>query len=49
MDANSYLGKYAVKSYTWDAIRSRFDLLEGDDDVEIGQGIWVYFGEGIAP
>ena len=47
--ANSYLGKHAVKSYTWDAIRSRFDLLEGDDDVEIGQGIWVYFGEGIAP
>ena len=49
VDANSYLGKYAVKSYTWDAIRSRFDLLEGDNDVEIGQGIWVYFGEGIAP
>ena len=49
VDANEYLGKHAVRSYTWDAIRSRFDILEGDDDLNIGQGIWVYFGDGIAP
>ena len=49
VSASSYLGKHAVRSYTWDPIRSRFDILEGDDEVEIGQGIWVYFGEGIAP
>ena len=49
VSASSYLGSHAVRSYTWDPIRSRFDILEGDDKVEIGQGIWVYFGEGIAP
>ena len=47
--ASSYLGKHAVRSYTWDAIRSRFDILEDDEIVTVGQGIWVYFGDGIAP
>ena len=49
VSASSYLGKHAVRAYTWDPIRARFDTLEGDEMVEIGQGIWVYFGEGIAP
>ena len=49
VNADSYLGKNAVKSYTWDAVRSQFNVLEGGDDVKIGQGIWVYFGGGIAP
>ena len=48
VDAGSYLGKSA-KAYTWDPIRSRFDVLENGDDVTIGDGIWVYYGGGIAP
>ncbi len=48
VDAGSYLGKNA-KAYTWDPIRSRFDVLEDDVDVTIGDGIWVYYGGGIAP
>ena len=48
IDAGSYLGKSA-KAYTWDPIRSRFDVLENGDDVTIGDGIWVYYGGGIAP
>ena len=46
--AGDYLGKNA-KAYTWDPIRSRFDVLEAGDDVMIGDGIWVYYGGGIAP
>jgi hypothetical protein len=47
--ADSYLGKHA-RAYRWDAIRSRFDIVSGDDKMKIGDGIWVYFpGDGIAP
>ena len=46
--AGSYLGKN-MRAYTWDAIRGRFDVLEDGDDVMIGDGIWVYYGGGIAP
>ena len=46
--AGDYLGKNG-KAYTWDPIRSRFDVLEAGDYVEIGDGIWVYYGGGIAP
>ncbi len=46
--AGSYLGKN-MRAYTWDAIRGRFDILEDGDDVMIGDGIWVYYGGGIAP
>ncbi len=42
VDASGYLGDY-VRAYTWDPIRSRFDDLESDEEVEVGSGIWVYF------
>ncbi len=48
VDAGDYLGSNK-RAYTWDAVRSEFMVLEDDDDIEIGQGIWVYFGGGIAP
>lgn len=43
-----YLGSY-VRAYTWDSTRSQFEALEPTDDIEIGDGIWVYYGEGVAP
>ena len=43
-----YLGNY-VRAYTWDSTRSQFEALEPADDIEIGDGIWVYYGEGVAP
>lgn len=43
-----YLGPY-IRAYTWDATRSRFDALESSDSILIGDGIWVYYGEGVAP
>ena len=46
--AGSYLGDNK-RAYTWDAIRSEFKILENVDDVTIGDGIWVYYGGGIAP
>ena len=46
--AGDYLGNNK-RAYTWDAIRSKFDILEDDNEIEIGQGIWVYFGGGVAP
>ena len=46
--AGDYLGNNK-RAYTWDAIRSKFDILEDDNEIEIGQGIWVYFGDGVAP
>ena len=46
--AGDYLGKNG-KAYTWDPIRSRFDVLEDGEYVTIGDGIWVYYGGGIAP
>ncbi len=48
--ADGYLGKHA-RAYKWDAIRSRFDILSGDDEMVIGDGIWVYYadGFGVAP
>ena len=47
--AGDYLGNNNKRAYTWDAIRSKFDILEDDNEIEIGQGIWVYFGGGVAP
>ncbi len=46
--AGSYLGDNK-RAYTWDAVRSEFKVLEDADYVTIGDGIWVYFGGGIAP
>jgi len=43
-----YLGTY-TRAYSWDATRSQFEALEPTDDMEIGDGIWVYYGAGVAP
>ena len=48
VSSGSYLGDNK-RAYTWDAIRSEFKILENGDDVTIGDGIWVYYGGGIAP
>ncbi len=48
ISAREYLGSY-VRAYTWDPVRSRFQVLDGDSDLMIGDGIWVYYGSGIAP
>ena len=47
--AKDYMPSY-VRAYTWDAIGNGYRILEEDDPIIIGDGIWVYFpGEGIAP
>ena len=38
-----------VRAYTWDATFSRFEVLEQTDTMTIGDGVWVYYGGGIAP
>ena len=48
VDAGDYLGNNK-RAYTWDAIRSEFQILEDGDDIDVGDGIWVYYGGGIAP
>ena len=48
VDAGKYLGKNK-RAYRWDPIRSKFDIVEDGDPLEIGEGIWVYYGGGIAP
>ena len=48
VDAGDYLGSNK-RAYTWDAVRSEFQILEDGDSLDIGQGIWVYYGPGIAP
>ncbi len=39
------------QAYTWDPIANGYRVLNGDDNMEIGQGIWVFFpdGDNIAP
>ena len=46
--AGDYLGTNK-RAYTWDSIRSKFDIVESGDALQIGDGIWVYYGGGIAP
>ena len=48
VDAGDYLGSNK-RAYTWDAVRSEFQILEDGDSIDIGDGIWVYYGGGIAP
>ena len=48
VEAGDYLGSNK-RAYTWDPVRSKFDILEDGDELEVGQGIWVYYGGGIAP
>ena len=42
--AGDYLGKNR-RAYTWDAVRSKFEIVEADDTVKIGDGIWVYYAK----
>ena len=46
--AGEYLGSNK-RAYSWDPVRSKFDIIGDDDDLYIGEGIWVYYGGGIAP
>ena len=50
VEAGDYLGSNK-RAYTWDPIRSKFDIVEDDGELEIGEGIWVYYGGGfnVAP
>ncbi len=49
--AGEYLGPNYVRAYTWDPTFSQFESLRSDNDVTIGDGVWVYYPEtgGIAP
>ncbi len=47
--ARDYLGPNFVRAYTWDATFSRFETLHPGDAMTIGDGVWVFFGDGIAP
>ena len=40
-----------VRAYTWDEIENSYAVLEEDDMIKIGEGIWVYFpdGDSISP
>ena len=43
--ATTYLRTYK-QAYTWDPIKSQFNVIEGGDNIEIGDGIWVYYADG---
>lgn len=43
--ATTYLRTYK-QAYTWDPIKSQFNVVEGGDNIEIGDGIWVYYADG---
>ena len=45
VSAGDYLGGYA-QAYTWDTIFGRLDILQPNDTLTIGDGIWVHYGEG---
>lgn len=49
INAENYLGESFTRAYTWNPTFNRFDTLDRDENVQIGQGIWVFYGEGIAP
>ena len=48
--AKDYLAGYR-QAYTWDAIAHGYKVLQGDDSIKIGDGIWVFFPDqnAIAP
>ena len=48
VEAKDYLGSNK-RAYTWDPIRAKFDIIGDGDELQIGEGIWVYYGGGIAP
>ena len=47
--ASDYLRSDYVRAYTWDPTFSRFEAIQRTDTMMIGDGVWVYYGEGIAP
>ena len=49
ISAAEYLGSKYVRAYTWDATFSNFEVVRPDDDMNIGDGVWVYYEGGIAP
>ena len=46
--ASDYLGAF-VRAYTWDATFNRFDTIEATTTMTIGDGVWVFYGNPIAP
>ena len=48
IEVKDYLAGFA-RAYRWDVITNSYNVLKGDDNLKIGEGIWVYFDEGIAP
>ncbi len=48
--AAEYLGDYA-RAYTWDHVANSWDVINEDETMTIGSGVWVYYTEGnnIAP
>ena len=43
--ATDYLRTYK-QAYTWDPIKLQFNVIEGGDNIDIGDGIWVYYADG---
>ena len=48
IEVKDYLEGFA-RAYRWDVITNSYRVLAGSDNVKIGEGIWVYFDDGIAP
>ena len=48
MLVKDYLSGFA-RAYRWDVITNSYKVLKGDDNLKIGEGIWAYFDDGIAP
>lgn len=46
--AREYLGEYA-QAFTWDPASGNFEALLPDDWITIGDGVWVYYEEKVAP
>lgn len=48
MLVKDYLSGFA-RAYRWDVITNSYEVLGGNDNLKIGEGIWAYFDDGIAP
>ena len=48
IEVKDYLAGFA-RAYRWDVITNSYMVLTGSDNLKIGEGIWVYFAQGIAP
>ena len=48
MLVKDYLSGFA-RAYRWDVITNSYRVLKGNDNLKIGEGIWAYFDDGIAP